>query len=184
MWLVSDRAATRLLQQHCVALSPPFPTLFVWILRICSLPFSSGSPTSMCTCTVQHNAESRCHLGVQARRGAPRASPRGSAPRPACPCGSSSLRLLQGYALRGRASRGSGSEGLHQRGWPQAFKTHTRRRSPMSKMLLMASTPSILVSSWLTTVSCTPLPSRTEPLLLQMASISSKMMMCSSESSP
>mmetsp|Transcript_8123 Transcript_8123/g.32940 ORF Transcript_8123/g.32940 Transcript_8123/m.32940 type:complete len:222 (+) Transcript_8123:1177-1842(+) len=55
---------------------------------------------------------------------------------------------------------------------------------PMSRMLLSASTPSIFVRSWLTMESCTPVPSRTEPRLLQMASISSKMMMCRSESSP
>lgn len=51
---------------------------------------------------------------------------------------------------------------------------------PMSRMLLSASTPSILVSSWLTMVSWVPVPSRTLPRCLQIASISSKMMMCSS----
>mmetsp|Transcript_2610 Transcript_2610/g.9462 ORF Transcript_2610/g.9462 Transcript_2610/m.9462 type:complete len:235 (-) Transcript_2610:740-1444(-) len=55
---------------------------------------------------------------------------------------------------------------------------------PMRRMLLSASTPSILVRSWLTMVSCTPVPSLAEPRCLQMASISSKMMMCRSESSP
>mmetsp|Transcript_7622 Transcript_7622/g.23203 ORF Transcript_7622/g.23203 Transcript_7622/m.23203 type:complete len:246 (-) Transcript_7622:771-1508(-) len=55
---------------------------------------------------------------------------------------------------------------------------------PMSKMLLSASTPSTLVRSWLTMESCTPVPSRTEPRLLQMASISSNMIMCRSDSSP
>jgi hypothetical protein len=47
---------------------------------------------------------------------------------------------------------------------------------PMSNMLFSASTPSILVSNWLTMVSCTPEPLCTLPLCLQMASISSKMM--------
>mmetsp|Transcript_20864 Transcript_20864/g.62363 ORF Transcript_20864/g.62363 Transcript_20864/m.62363 type:complete len:303 (-) Transcript_20864:1220-2128(-) len=97
--------------------------LLVWILRICSRPFSSGSPTSICT---------------SRRPGRSSAS------------SSMSLRLV----------------------------------IPMSRMLLRASTPSILVSSWLTTVSCTPEPSRTDPRDLHIASISSKMMMCSSESSP
>ena len=55
---------------------------------------------------------------------------------------------------------------------------------PMSRMLFSASTPSILVSSWLTTVSCTPEPEATDPRDLQMASISSKMMTCRSEASP
>mmetsp|Transcript_23273 Transcript_23273/g.59477 ORF Transcript_23273/g.59477 Transcript_23273/m.59477 type:complete len:408 (-) Transcript_23273:1022-2245(-) len=55
---------------------------------------------------------------------------------------------------------------------------------PMSRMLLSASTPSILVSSWFTTVSCTPDPSRTLPRCLHTASISSKMMMCRSDESP
>ena len=55
---------------------------------------------------------------------------------------------------------------------------------PISRMLFSASTPSILVSSWLTTVSWTPLPLETLPRCLQMASISSKMMTCSSDASP
>lgn len=55
---------------------------------------------------------------------------------------------------------------------------------PMSRMLLSASTPSILVSSWLTSVSCTPDPLCTLPRALQMASISSKMITCSSLASP
>mmetsp|Transcript_28842 Transcript_28842/g.84551 ORF Transcript_28842/g.84551 Transcript_28842/m.84551 type:complete len:375 (-) Transcript_28842:179-1303(-) len=55
---------------------------------------------------------------------------------------------------------------------------------PMRRMLLSASTPSILESSWLTTVSCTPVLSPRVPRCLQMASISSKMRMCRSESSP
>mmetsp|Transcript_17439 Transcript_17439/g.48458 ORF Transcript_17439/g.48458 Transcript_17439/m.48458 type:complete len:240 (-) Transcript_17439:1086-1805(-) len=46
---------------------------------------------------------------------------------------------------------------------------------PMRRMLFKASTPSILVSSWFTTVSCTPVPLDTLPRCLQMASISSKM---------
>mmetsp|Transcript_19 Transcript_19/g.71 ORF Transcript_19/g.71 Transcript_19/m.71 type:complete len:202 (+) Transcript_19:722-1327(+) len=50
---------------------------------------------------------------------------------------------------------------------------------PMRRMLLRESTPSILDSSWLTTESETPVPSRTVPRLLQMASISSRMTMCS-----
>ena len=57
---------------------------------------------------------------------------------------------------------------------------------PISRMLSSASTPSILVSSWLTTVSCTPAPAP-EPALpraLQIASISSKMITCRSDSSP
>mmetsp|Transcript_24398 Transcript_24398/g.62938 ORF Transcript_24398/g.62938 Transcript_24398/m.62938 type:complete len:288 (+) Transcript_24398:1594-2457(+) len=55
---------------------------------------------------------------------------------------------------------------------------------PMRRMLLSALTPSILESSWFTTVSCTPVESAREPRCLQIASISSKMMMCSSDSSP
>mmetsp|Transcript_24931 Transcript_24931/g.53844 ORF Transcript_24931/g.53844 Transcript_24931/m.53844 type:complete len:250 (-) Transcript_24931:771-1520(-) len=55
---------------------------------------------------------------------------------------------------------------------------------PMTRMLLSEWTPSIFESSWLTTVSCTPVPSRVEPRCLHTESISSKMMMCSSESSP
>ncbi len=69
---------------------------------------------------------------------------------------------------------------------PGALRRGRARRlvMPMSRMLLSASTPSILVSSWLTTVSCTPLPSRTLPRDLQIASISSKMMTCSSLAAP
>lgn len=48
----------------------------------------------------------------------------------------------------------------------------------MTRMLLSCSTPSILDSSWLTTVSCTPVLLAPVPLCLQMASNSSKMMMC------
>mmetsp|Transcript_2017 Transcript_2017/g.5366 ORF Transcript_2017/g.5366 Transcript_2017/m.5366 type:complete len:281 (+) Transcript_2017:1239-2081(+) len=55
---------------------------------------------------------------------------------------------------------------------------------PMSRMLLRESTPSILLSSWLTTESETPVPSLTVPRCLQMASISSMMTMCSMELSP
>ena len=55
---------------------------------------------------------------------------------------------------------------------------------PMIRMLLRELTPSILESSWLTTVSWTPVPSLFEPRCLQMLSISSKMMMCRLESSP
>ncbi len=54
----------------------------------------------------------------------------------------------------------------------------------MIRMLLREFTPSILESSWLTTVSWTPVPSLFEPRCLQMLSISSKMMMCRLESSP
>ena len=46
-------------------------------------------------------------------------------------------------------------------GWCCAAVAAALPRAPMSRMLLSASTPSILVRSWLTTVSCTPLPSRT-----------------------
>mmetsp|Transcript_974 Transcript_974/g.4388 ORF Transcript_974/g.4388 Transcript_974/m.4388 type:complete len:353 (-) Transcript_974:154-1212(-) len=55
---------------------------------------------------------------------------------------------------------------------------------PMSRMLLSASTPSILVRSWLTMESWTPVPELTLPRLLHTASISSKMMMWRSLSSP
>ena len=55
---------------------------------------------------------------------------------------------------------------------------------PMRRMLLRASTPSIFVSSWLTMESCTPVPLFTDPRALHTASISSKMMMCRSLSSP
>ena len=55
---------------------------------------------------------------------------------------------------------------------------------PMSKMLFNASTPSIFVSNWLTMESCTPVPLETLPRDLHTASISSKIMMCKSLSSP
>ena len=41
---------------------------------------------------------------------------------------------------------------------------------PMTRMLLSESTPSILLSNWLTILSETPVPSRTLPRLLQIAS--------------
>ena len=47
-----------------------------------------------------------------------------------------------------------------------------------------ASTPSIFVSSWFTMVSLTPVPSFWDPRCLQIASISSNIMMWRSESSP
>lgn len=49
---------------------------------------------------------------------------------------------------------------------------------PMTKILLSCSTPSIFARSWFTTVSWTPVLPATEPRCLQMASISSNMMMC------
>jgi len=49
---------------------------------------------------------------------------------------------------------------------------------PITRMLLSWSTPSIFESSWLTTVSWTAVLPATEPRALQMASISSNMMMC------
>mmetsp|Transcript_63649 Transcript_63649/g.129252 ORF Transcript_63649/g.129252 Transcript_63649/m.129252 type:complete len:350 (-) Transcript_63649:275-1324(-) len=55
---------------------------------------------------------------------------------------------------------------------------------PMSRMLFRLFTPSILLSNWLTTESWTPVLSRVLPRFLQMASISSKMMMCRSLFSP
>mmetsp|Transcript_73224 Transcript_73224/g.176998 ORF Transcript_73224/g.176998 Transcript_73224/m.176998 type:complete len:241 (-) Transcript_73224:516-1238(-) len=55
---------------------------------------------------------------------------------------------------------------------------------PISSTLLRDSTPSIFDSNWLTIESCTPVPSEDDPRDLQIASISSKMMMWSSESSP
>ena len=55
---------------------------------------------------------------------------------------------------------------------------------PINSTLFNESTPSILLSSWLTTESLTPVPSRTVPRDLQMASISSKMMMWSMDASP
>lgn len=55
---------------------------------------------------------------------------------------------------------------------------------PMRRILLSESTPSILESSWLTTESPTPVPPPVLPRCLQTASISSRMMMCSMESSP
>lgn len=50
--------------------------------------------------------------------------------------------------------------------------------SPMTRMLLSCSTPSILDRSWLTTVSCTPVLLAPVPRCLQIASSSSKMMIC------
>mmetsp|Transcript_38179 Transcript_38179/g.73222 ORF Transcript_38179/g.73222 Transcript_38179/m.73222 type:complete len:244 (+) Transcript_38179:840-1571(+) len=55
---------------------------------------------------------------------------------------------------------------------------------PMSRMLFSASTPSTLVSSWFTKLSLVPVLSPVLPRALQMASISSKMMMCKSLLSP
>mmetsp|Transcript_25436 Transcript_25436/g.77198 ORF Transcript_25436/g.77198 Transcript_25436/m.77198 type:complete len:226 (+) Transcript_25436:1772-2449(+) len=55
---------------------------------------------------------------------------------------------------------------------------------PMTRMLLRECTPSIFDSSWLTTVSPTPASPRCMPRCLQIESISSKMIMCKSESSP
>mmetsp|Transcript_22149 Transcript_22149/g.70749 ORF Transcript_22149/g.70749 Transcript_22149/m.70749 type:complete len:458 (+) Transcript_22149:614-1987(+) len=55
---------------------------------------------------------------------------------------------------------------------------------PITRMLLSECTPSILESSWLTTVSPTPASDLCMPRCLQIESISSKMMMCRSESSP
>lgn len=49
--------------------------------------------------------------------------------------------------------------------------------SPITRMLLSCSTPSILDRSWLTTVSCTPVLLAPVPLCLQIASSSSKIMM-------
>ena len=50
---------------------------------------------------------------------------------------------------------------------------------PMTSMLFSWSTPSIFDSSWFTTVSCTAVLPATDPRALQIASISSNMMMCS-----
>mmetsp|Transcript_21627 Transcript_21627/g.69636 ORF Transcript_21627/g.69636 Transcript_21627/m.69636 type:complete len:289 (-) Transcript_21627:486-1352(-) len=70
-------------------------------------------------------------------------------------------------------------------GRSSAWSIRSRRLvMPMMSTLLSASTPSILDSSWFTIESCTPVPSWVEPRALQMASISSKMMMCSSLASP
>lgn len=55
---------------------------------------------------------------------------------------------------------------------------------PMIKILSSCSTPSILAKSWLTTLSHTPVSPWEEPLCLQIASISSKMMMWSPDWSP
>ena len=49
---------------------------------------------------------------------------------------------------------------------------------PITRMLLSCSTPSILDSNWFTTVSWTPVLPAMLPLCLQIASISSKMMIC------
>ena len=51
---------------------------------------------------------------------------------------------------------------------------------PITRMLLSECTPSILESSWLTTVSPTPASDLCMPRCLQIESISSKMMMCRS----
>mmetsp|Transcript_155 Transcript_155/g.466 ORF Transcript_155/g.466 Transcript_155/m.466 type:complete len:245 (+) Transcript_155:1042-1776(+) len=55
---------------------------------------------------------------------------------------------------------------------------------PMSRILFNEFTPSILESIWLTTVSPTPVPLFVDPRCLHTESISSKMMICKSESSP
>mmetsp|Transcript_14489 Transcript_14489/g.35398 ORF Transcript_14489/g.35398 Transcript_14489/m.35398 type:complete len:373 (-) Transcript_14489:77-1195(-) len=55
---------------------------------------------------------------------------------------------------------------------------------PIRSILFSASTPSIFVSSWFTMLSCTPVPLLVLPRALHTASISSKMMMCKSLSSP
>mmetsp|Transcript_27363 Transcript_27363/g.84817 ORF Transcript_27363/g.84817 Transcript_27363/m.84817 type:complete len:261 (-) Transcript_27363:177-959(-) len=55
---------------------------------------------------------------------------------------------------------------------------------PMRSTLFSRFTPSIFDSSWLTTLSATPVESRTAPRCLQMASNSSKMIRCSEERSP
>jgi hypothetical protein len=104
----------------------------------------------------------------------------------------SSKRTISGPAVRARSSAAWGAPARGQASCDAgAARPGPRRRArarrlvmPMSRMLLSASTPSILVSSWLTTVSCTPLPSRTLPRDLQIASISSKMMTCSSLAAP
>lgn len=49
--------------------------------------------------------------------------------------------------------------------------------APMTRILLSCSTPSILDNSWLTTVSWTPVLPAMLPRCLQIASISSNMMM-------
>ena len=55
---------------------------------------------------------------------------------------------------------------------------------PMTRMLLSSSTPSILLRIMFTTPSSVPVPPDVDPRCLQMASNSSKMIMCSSLSSP
>ena len=55
---------------------------------------------------------------------------------------------------------------------------------PMTRILLSCSTPSILDNNWFTTVSWTPVPPPTLPLCLQMASISSKIIICRPEFGP
>ena len=55
---------------------------------------------------------------------------------------------------------------------------------PIIKILLRLSTPSIFERSWLTTDSFTPVPEFVLPRLRQIASISSKIMTCRSDSSP
>ena len=54
---------------------------------------------------------------------------------------------------------------------------------PMTSMLFKASTPSIIDSSWLTTLSLTPVSPLEVPLYLAMASNSSKITMCRFDSS-
>mmetsp|Transcript_15755 Transcript_15755/g.39742 ORF Transcript_15755/g.39742 Transcript_15755/m.39742 type:complete len:297 (+) Transcript_15755:892-1782(+) len=105
------------------SMHPPSRILLVWMLRICTRPFSSGRPISTWT-----------------------------SKRP------------------GRSS----AESIMSR----------RLVIPMSKTLLSELTPSILASSWLTTESPTPVPSLLAPRWRQIASISSKMITCSSLSSP
>mmetsp|Transcript_38166 Transcript_38166/g.73934 ORF Transcript_38166/g.73934 Transcript_38166/m.73934 type:complete len:222 (-) Transcript_38166:788-1453(-) len=96
---------------------------FVWIVRICTRPFSSGSPISTCT-----------------------------SKRPGRSNASSIISFL--FVI------------------------------PIIKMLFSEFTPSILLRSWLTTVSWTPVPLFVDPRFLQIASSSSRMMICSPESSP
>jgi hypothetical protein len=55
---------------------------------------------------------------------------------------------------------------------------------PITKILFNYSTPSIFESNWLTTWSPTPVSPPLEPLYLQIASISSNIITCKSESSP
>lgn len=55
---------------------------------------------------------------------------------------------------------------------------------PITRMLLRLLTPSIIERSWLITESLTPVPLWIVPLCLQIASISSKIIMWSCDSSP